>query len=251
MKASGSPARRRGRLVSALAALLVGLLLVAGLEGALRLLGLGGAPAHASRLRYQGLLLPALVPDVRPDGTAVWRTADPRLAFRAMRRPKPPGTLRLCAFGGSATAGLGFSPNGSFPAALERMLRAALPGRDVEVLNLGIVALASKQVQALVAEACARYEPDAVLVYSGNNEYLEVHADKYAAVHDGVLARCGAALAELNLARLLRGVVQRAPDGSSLAGWEAANEELRLTQAEIIRDVEMSADVILGAFERY
>ena len=248
------PAPRRlppsltGRLVAGLAALAVGLLLVAGLEGLLRLLGVGRAPLHDSRLAYQRLVLPALAPDERPDGTPVWRTADPRLAFRTLAREKPPELLRVVAFGGSATAGLGYSPNGSFPAYLEGMLRAALPGRPVEVLNLGIVAVSSKQVQALVAETCARYEPDALIVYSGNNEYLELHAARYAAARAGPLGGLGASLARMHLARLLRGrrgaVDGRAPDG---------NEEqlLRLSQAEILQEIELGEDEVRAAFDGY
>ena len=88
--------------------------------------------------------------------------------------------------GGSSTAGLGYSPNVTFARYLERMARAALPGARVEVLNLGIVALATKQEKLLVAEVCRNYDPDVVIVYAGNNEFLEIHAQKYAEVHASV-----------------------------------------------------------------
>ena len=179
----------RTRLALAAASLLVALVLVAALEGALRLAGIGRPrPWSASRLEYQHYSPPLLRPATRPDGTAVLRTVDPRLPYQSILAEKPADGLRVLCFGGSATAGLGFSPNVTFPRALEDMLRAALPGRPVEVVNLGIVAFSSAQVRWMVAEACQRYDPDLVVVYCGNNEFLEIHAREYAARH-GSLAK--------------------------------------------------------------
>jgi tetratricopeptide (TPR) repeat protein len=78
---------------------------------------------------------------------------------------------RYVAIGGSAVHGYGFTRAGSWPDKLERMLRAA--DQDVEVLNLGTIAWSSQQNLALVKEVLATQEPDALLLYMGNNEYLE------------------------------------------------------------------------------
>ena len=60
----------------------------------------------------------------------------------------------------------------------------ALAGEQLASI-LGIVALSSRQVKLLVEDVCARVAPDVVVVYSGNNEFLELHAEKYARVHAG------------------------------------------------------------------
>ncbi len=66
---------------------------------------------------------------------------DVRLPYQTIRQDKPENALRIFTFGGSATAGLGYSPNVTFARHLERLLEMAQPDRVVEVVNLGIVAL--------------------------------------------------------------------------------------------------------------
>ena len=65
------------------------------------------------------------------------------LNWRGYRGPtvdrKQPGELRVAMFGGSTVFGYGVAWDETIPAALERALRAALPGRQVTVLNLGVI----------------------------------------------------------------------------------------------------------------
>ncbi len=90
--------------------------------------------------------------------------------------PKSKNTFRVFAFGGSATMGMGFPHNGSFSRWLERMLQAAYPDREMEVVNMGQIGFASEQVKVLVQEVLDKGEPDLLVVYSGHNEYLDVKA---------------------------------------------------------------------------
>lgn len=99
--------------------------------------------------------------------------------YRAARTPsqphpwavdKPVGVSRYIALGGSAVHGYGFFRSASWPDRLEAGL--ASPGADVEVLNLGAIAWSSQQLVMLMKEARA-LSPDGVLVYTGNNEFLE------------------------------------------------------------------------------
>ena len=71
-------------------------------------------------------------PDARPDGTPTWRTWDPRLPFQAVPREKAPNALRVFVFGGSATAGLGYSPNVTFARRLEDLRGNGGSGGDSE-----------------------------------------------------------------------------------------------------------------------
>ena len=199
------------------------LLLLGGLELGLRVSSIG-EDRRTSRLKYQQIHFPTLVPGERADGTPVLRPADPRLRYQSVLRDKPEGALRVVTFGGSATAGLGFSPNVTFSRELERALRAAYPGRHIEVLNLGIVALASKQVKLLVDEVARLHDADAMVVYSGNNEFLEVHAQKYAEATSTPLSRVGTALMDLNLYRFVNEMIRGRQRGAAAAtcrriGW--------------------------------
>lgn len=236
-------------LVASTAVALVSLALV---EGVLRLVHVGAPDAsRASRLKYQQIQLPILEPGERADGSPVLRSADPRLPRQSLLRVKPANGLRVATFGGSATAGLGFSPNVTFARELERMLARAYPERHVEVINLGVVALASRQVGLLVADVARRYEPDLLVVYSGNNEFLEIHADKYASAHANPLSRAGDLLRKLNLYRALQRAVRGPPRTPSLADQDFSHEDLQLTQDAIIREIETTPAEIARTVDEY
>ena len=78
------------------ASLVATLLMIALVEGALRLLSIGAPDeSHASRLRYQQIFLPILESAARPDGTRVWRPSDKRLPYETMLVHKPANALRV------------------------------------------------------------------------------------------------------------------------------------------------------------
>jgi lysophospholipase L1-like esterase len=218
----------------------------------LRAAGVGGPdPARTSRLRYQQIAFPTLAPEHRADGTRVLRPLDPRLGQQSILREKPQGALRVVSVGGSATAGLGGSPNATFSRELERILRAASPERRIEVLNLGIVALASQQVKLLVAEAARELAPDLLVVYCGNNEFLEVQAEKYAEAVATPLSRLAAWLGELHLYRGLRGLVRPPRRDASIPERGRSREALRLAQDAIIERVSLTEVEIDEVVDRY
>jgi lysophospholipase L1-like esterase len=80
---------------------------------------------------------------------------------------------RIVALGGSAVHGFGFTRAGAWPDQLEGLLARAWEGIDVEVINAGVIAWSSQQVLMLVKDLLAHHSPDALLIYSGNNELLE------------------------------------------------------------------------------
>ena len=155
---AASPWRTRLLLIGLSA--FIAVLVLAALEGGLRLVGLGQKDPLRSQLKYQQLYLPVLRPDQRADGTAILRPIDPRIPYQEVLREKPANSLRVFTFGGSATAGLGYSPNVTFARHLRGMLEEAYPGRAVEVINLGIVAIASRQVKQLVGDVVRHYKPE-------------------------------------------------------------------------------------------
>ena len=97
--------------------------------------------------------------------------------FEGQPRPFPvqkaPNSKRVFAFGGSAVHGYGFSRVGAWPDKLEEELALAWPNERVEVINAGAIAWSSQQILALVKDVLLHYEPDALIMVSGNNEMLE------------------------------------------------------------------------------
>lgn len=83
---------------------------------------------------------------------------------------KTKGTYRIFLLGESAVLG---DPNPAFGCAriLERMLCAEYPGVHFEVVNTGMVAINSHVIRC-IARDCARLQPDAFIVYMGNNEVV-------------------------------------------------------------------------------
>lgn len=85
---------------------------------------------------------------------------------------KPPGTVRILAFGGSANAGYPHRPPQRWTDYLQAALARAFPAERFEVINLGAHACASYRVRMIFDDAID-CEPDAVVLYTGNNEFVE------------------------------------------------------------------------------
>jgi lysophospholipase L1-like esterase len=97
-----------------------------------------------------------------------------RLGFRGpeIAVPKPPGTFRIFAIGESSTFGWkgASSHEEAWPAVLEAKLRAAHPERSIEVVNAGVPGYTSIEQRINYLLRISHLEPDAVLIYHGNND---------------------------------------------------------------------------------
>jgi tetratricopeptide (TPR) repeat protein len=137
-----------------------------GLEGGLRVAGFGQSPKFLipdekpgffrTNPGFAGLFLPGNF-DLRP------------LNFRVAAR-KPPNTVRIVVLGESAAQGVP-APAFALAAQLRAQLRARYPGKDIEVINTGIVAINSHVVYR-IARDLAAFSPDLFVVYMGNNEVV-------------------------------------------------------------------------------
>lgn len=96
---------------------------------------------------------------------------------------KAADTYRVFCLGGSSTLGYPTMFNGSFPAMVRDRLETLWPEKKFEVINLGITAVNSHTVLDF-ARDLMNYEPDALLVYSGHNEF-------YGALGIGSMERFG------------------------------------------------------------
>ena len=90
--------------------------------------------------------------------------------FFSLSPTKPPNTYRIVILGESAAMGDPDFAYG-FGRYLEVMLRERFPGTKFEVVNTGMVAINS-HVSVIIARELAGYHPDLYLVYAGSNEVV-------------------------------------------------------------------------------
>ena len=83
---------------------------------------------------------------------------------------KQPNTCRIFVLGESTTAGYPYFHNGSFHRWLKFRLLHTYPGINFEIINLSLTAVNSYTVLDFGKEV-TKYQPDAVLIYVGHNEY--------------------------------------------------------------------------------
>ncbi|MGB7324703.1 MAG: SGNH/GDSL hydrolase family protein [Rubripirellula sp.] len=104
-----------------------------------------------------------------------YRIPDWRLQFfcrDSFPRIKSAGTRRVFVLGGSTVQGRPFSTETAFSTWLRLQLQAADPNTNFEVINCGGVSYASYRVAKILDEVLA-YQPDAIVIYTGHNEFLE------------------------------------------------------------------------------
>ncbi|MFQ5502098.1 MAG: hypothetical protein ACE5EQ_07320 [Phycisphaerae bacterium] len=171
-KTCRSPLSKRKRRVFALMAMLLAGLLLLVTEGVLRLFGFGGYPPT---FRTIGPTEGGMLVSTNKGGAASYFFADRHrpgsIGDYTLLHPKPPGTVRIMLFGGSAIKGFPQTRAFAASAFLQEMLSDLWPDRTVEVINAGTTAIASFPVLGMLTEGVA-FDPDLVVVYTGHNEFF-------------------------------------------------------------------------------
>ncbi|GAB4044515.1 GDSL-type esterase/lipase family protein [Spirosoma litoris] len=90
--------------------------------------------------------------------------------FEPFRKQKAEGTFRIFVLGESTTIGYPYMHNGSFHRWLQYRLMHTFPNKEFEIINLALTAVNTYTV-ADFAKQLGDYSPDAVLIYVGHNEY--------------------------------------------------------------------------------
>lgn len=85
-------------------------------------------------------------------------------------KQKPQNGYRIFVLGESSAAGFPYGSNASFPNVLQRALSSAFPQKDIEVVTVAFAAINSYTLADLAGEIL-RQSPDALLIYTGHNEY--------------------------------------------------------------------------------
>jgi tetratricopeptide (TPR) repeat protein len=184
--------------------LLLPLLLLGAAEGALRLAGIGALePLFVPVARAPGFLQPnpeairRFFPDPRdaPDVSidTTWFPAS-----------KAPGTVRIFVQGESSAAGFPYGRWASPAALLQQRLQRMYPDRRIEVINTGMAAVTSYVLLDFADEIIAA-QADAVVIYTGHNEYLGIGGvgSTLVAARSPMLARFVSRLRRLHLYRSL------------------------------------------------
>ena len=85
-------------------------------------------------------------------------------------KEKPASGYRIVVLGESTVQGFPYEANLAFPRILQRRLQDIFLERNVEVVNLGMTAVTSYTLLDFADEVIEQ-KPDAVLIYTGHNEY--------------------------------------------------------------------------------
>ncbi len=96
--------------------------------------------------------------------------AAPNVSSQSFRKEKNERTFRIVVQGASTALGVPYMHGGAFPAMLEQRLRMTCPDKEIEVINTAITAVNTYTLLDL-ADEITEIEPDAVLIYTGQNEY--------------------------------------------------------------------------------
>ncbi|HVY73854.1 MAG TPA: hypothetical protein VG890_03435, partial [Puia sp.] len=86
------------------------------------------------------------------------------------KKEKDDNTLRIFVLGESTTIGYPYFHNASFHRWLQYRIDRGLPDKNLEIINCALTAVNSYTVLGF-AKQVVNYQPDAVLIYVGHNEY--------------------------------------------------------------------------------
>jgi tetratricopeptide (TPR) repeat protein len=116
---------------------------------------------------------------------------------------KAAGTFRIFCIGSSASAGWPHPANETYSAYLTTALAKAYPDRAVEVINVSAHAYAAYR-QRLILNEVLEHQPDLIIIYSGNNEFIE---RRHYAVETSWRDSLAAAAEKSRLYKVLRGTL--------------------------------------------
>lgn len=249
---SRAPISRARYLAFTTITLLVPLLLLALLEGGLRLITNGLPLFVPAPFAGEGHLVA---------NQQVARRYYPRDRFVPAPAAEPfpsaraDGSLRVFVLGESSAAGFPLPHNGTFSRVLRDVLADIFPGVQVEVVNLGIAATNSYTLVDFMDEVLAQ-KPNAVLLYGGHNEYYGALG---AGATRGGLAPPAARRFMLRLLRLRTVRVIRdalvALGGSGSAGdGVGAGDPGAATMMEVVaadRQIELGGEVYQAGLDQF
>ena len=179
----GKPPRSvslRKRVLFRVGAVLLGLLPLLVFE--IVLISIGWQPTSGVSDPYVGFseIRPLFVKDRSQARYEIAPNRAPLFQPDSFAANKGDNEFRIFCVGGSTVQGRPFSIETAFSKWLELSLQATDPSRDWRVVNCGGVSYASYRLAPIVDEIL-EYEPDLIVLYTGQNEFLEDR--EYSPVH--------------------------------------------------------------------
>ncbi len=110
------------------------------------------------------------------ENEAVFETATVRTNYFVRDRfsaEKSENTFRAFFLGGSTVQGRPYAIETAFPKWLQLSLEAQVPNRKWEMVNCGGISYASYRLVPILEECLDSYEPDLIVLCTGQNEFLE------------------------------------------------------------------------------
>lgn len=162
------------------------------------------------------------------------------LNLQAFSRAKKPGVARIFLVGGSAAYGWPYTEEYGFSGYIRRALGEAYPGR-FEIVNAAGMSYGSHRVLDVLKDVIL-HEPDLVIIYSGNNEFVERNMLPAMEERRGLPAMVGRVrdvLARLNIYRALR-----------LAMFRLSPATFKQKIREDITDIRVDPSVSRGSVKR-
>lgn len=238
--------KRRLIMFRAIAVFVIPALFILLLEFGLRLVGYGYLPEAIVKFEMDG-------EKVCIDNSRFgWRFFPKNIAREftpfSFAQDKTANTCRIFVLGASAAQGVP-NPSFSFGRILKVMLREMYPGVDFEVVVVAMAAINSHVVLE-VAEDCARYKPDILVVYLGNNEVVGPYGagTVFSSFSRNLsLIRTGIALKGTRLGQLLTNLLEsRSADKNRLQVWRGM--EMNVDRQVPIDDARLQ--VVYGHFQK-
>jgi hypothetical protein len=153
--------------------------------------------------------------------------------FELFPKVKKKGTIRFFVLGESSSVGFPYMHNGAFSRMLKYRLQLEYPDVNFEIINLSLTAVNSYTLYDF-SKQLIDYQPDAVLIYAGHNEYYGALgvASTSSIGRNPYLIRAAIALKDLKLGQLmfrfvakLKGTDKKATDYSLTLMERMAHEQ--------------------------
>lgn len=189
---TNTPKRSNRRRWFRVAAILLSLLPLLACELGLRTFGIGKPTGYVDPFVGFSKVHPLfeLDDDAANKDEGNYRTVHSRERFfgaQSFAAKKPAGAFRAFCLGGSTVRGRPYETDSAFSSWLQVELDGLEPDRTHEVVNCGGLSYASYRLLPILEEVLA-YEPDAIVVATGHNEFLEDRTYEAIKNRSGVMA---------------------------------------------------------------
>jgi hypothetical protein len=160
----------------------------------------------------------------------------PQVAISPFLKEKTEDTFRVFVLGGSSTQGFPYNFYTSFSTELEQRLLMETQGLNIEIINLGMTAVNSYVIWDL-SDRLMEYDPDAIIIYAGHNEYygsFGVGSTQFGVGENIAIKRLMIHLKNLRLYQLIEDLMR--PDEGNI------NPDKRTMMAKVVKEAEIVLD---------